>query len=225
MDDNLRTLATFPLTEPYTALGHAPTGGSTTIASAVLAVTGNNAIVDWVLLELRSAVDPQTVLVRRAALVQRDGDVVDVDGVSALKIPAAPGNYHVAVRHRNHLGVMSSAALALTSTAITIDFRAMGTPTFGTAAQNMNGSVMALWPGDVLRDGTIKYTGTGNDRDPILVAIGGTIPTNTLTGQYSGEDVNMDGAVKYTGTGNDRDFVLVTVGGTIPTNTRIEQLP
>ena len=36
---------------------------------------------------------------------------------------------------------------------------------------------------DVNMDGTAKYTGTGNDRDPILINVGGTVPTNTRTEQ------------------------------------------
>lgn len=31
---------------------------------------------------------------------------------------------------------------------------------------------------DVTMDGTVKYTGAGNDRDVILENIGGTVPTN-----------------------------------------------
>ena len=83
---------------------------------------------------------------------------------------------------------------------------------------------MELWAGDVNTDGQVQYTGGGNDRDPVLVLIGGTIPTNTTTG-YHAADVNMDGVVKYTGSGNDRDPILVTIGGTVPTNIRAAQHP
>ena len=70
----------------------------------------------------------------------------------------------------------------------------------------------------------LKHTGSGNDRDPILTAIGGVVPTNTLVG-YRSEDVNMNGTVKYTGAGNDRDPILQNIGGVVPTNTRVEQMP
>ena len=36
---------------------------------------------------------------------------------------------------------------------------------------------------DVNLDGVMKYAGSNNDRDPILVNIGGTIPTNTRAEQ------------------------------------------
>jgi hypothetical protein len=74
-------------------------------------------------------------------------------------------------------------------------------------------------------NGTITYTGSTNDRDPILVAVGSTTPNNVLNNIYSTRDVNMNGQVKYTGTGNDRDPVLVNVGSTSPNNVRSAQLP
>jgi len=76
--------------------------------------------------------------------------------------------------------------------------------------------------GDVTGDKTVKYIGTTNDRDPILTAIGGSLPTAVLSGQYRREDVNMDGQVKYIGTNNDRDFILQLIGGSVPTNTRLQ---
>ena len=81
-----------------------------------------------------------------------------------------------------------------------------------------------LWPGNVFLDNLIKYAGSDNDRDPILLLIGGLVPTNTVVGFFS-EDVNMDGIVKYAGFANDQDIILVTVGGIVPTAVRVEQLP
>lgn len=49
MNDALRSLGTFPLTEPYTGLGYTQVGGGgETIQPAVLSVSGNDAIVDWI---------------------------------------------------------------------------------------------------------------------------------------------------------------------------------
>ncbi len=71
----------------------------------------------------------------------------------------------------------------------------------------------------------MKYAGGGNDRDLILVAIGGTVPTNTLSLVYSQEDITMNGVVKYAGSANDRDILLQNIGGSVPTATRNAQLP
>jgi hypothetical protein len=73
-------------------------------------------------------------------------------------------------------------------------------------------------------DGELKYTGSINDRDPILEAIGGSVATNTASGYLQG-DVNMDGTAKYTGSFNDRDIILQNIGGAVPTNTRVQQVP
>lgn len=225
MRDEIRSLPGFPLSQPYSALGVGTiTGSGGPLAGSVLTVSGNNAIVDWILVELRDAASGTTVAVRTPALLQRDGDVVGVDGTSLLRLPIAAGNYRIAVRHRNHLGVMTASPIALSTSATSVDLSVPGTATYGTdARKNVNG-VYALWAGDVTFNGQLKYTGSGNDRDPILIRVGSTTPNSTVSG-YWGEDVTMDGAVKYTGTGNDRDPILVNVGSTTPNSIRVQQLP
>ncbi|MBK8338859.1 MAG: hypothetical protein IPK99_02065 [Flavobacteriales bacterium] len=73
-------------------------------------------------------------------------------------------------------------------------------------------------------DASLKYAGGSNDRDPILVAIGGVVPTATVNG-YLPTDVTLDGVVKYAGSNNDRDPILINIGGAVPTSTRAQQLP
>ena len=55
MNDALRAGGLLPLTEPYTALGYVHTngGGGETVQQSVLNTTGNSAVVDWVVIELR----------------------------------------------------------------------------------------------------------------------------------------------------------------------------
>jgi hypothetical protein len=227
MGDALRTLPSFPLTEPYSGMGFDFVGGGgETVTPAQLAVVGPDAMVDWVVVEIRDAATGINVLASRSALVQRDGDVVDVDGTPSLSFNLPPGVYQVAVLHRNHLGTMTKDAVAL-GALTAVDFTLTTMQTFGTQGQkHVSGTfpVQALWSGDVTFDGVVKYTGENNDRDPILTAIGGIIPTATITG-YHGTDVNLDGTVKYTGESNDRDPILLNVGGVVPTNTRAAQLP
>ena len=229
MSDALRAAGIVPVSEPYTALGYAQVGGggAESIAPSVLATTGNNAIVDWVVVELRDATTPTTVLATRSALLQRDGDIVATDGVSPLIFNNAPSTYHVALRHRNHLGVMTGNATALGLSTTPLDLSLASTATYGTSARkSISGAFPAevLWAGDVTFNGQVKYTGSGNDRDPILTTVGSTTPNNTVS-LYSTRDVNMNGQVKYTGSGNDRDPILVNVGSTTPNNVRTQQLP
>ena len=200
--------------------------GGETILPSVLNTTGGNAIVDWVLLELRDSQAPSLILSTRAALLQRDGDVVDIDGVSAVTFSMPAGSYDVAVRHRNHLGVMTQQAISLGTFPTSIDLRTSATSLYsvGSAAEKTLGSVQLLWAGNTHIDAELKYTGQANDRDPILVRLSGSAPNNTYTG-YVQEDVNLDGVVKYTGARNDRDPILVNIGGVLPTTQRAEQLP
>ena len=224
----MRALGLVPTTEPYTGLGytHVGGGGETTTAP-VLAVSGNDAIVDWVVLELRDVFDPSTIVATRSALLQRDGDVVDMDGINAVSFSIGTGEYMIAVRHRNHLGCMAADAFLLSSTASVVDLTLSATTTFGTSARKTSGGAVSrqlLWAGDVTFNHIIKYTGSANDRDPILVTVGNTAPNSTVN-TYSTRDVNLNGQVKYTGSGNDRDPILVNVGNTTPNATRTEQLP
>jgi len=226
MRDGLRTAGLIPSTEPYTALGftQAGGGGSETLQAAALNTTGDDAIVDWVLVELRSSTNPASIVATRSALVQRDGDVVGMNGTAPVVFTSPSGTYHVAVRHRNHLGVMTASPVALGATPATIDLTLASTATYGTdARKNVNG-IQVLWAGNVVTDNKLLYTGNANDRDPILQAIGGVVPTTSVAG-YRLEDSNLDGVVLFTGQSNDRDIILQNIGGTVPTNNRTEQLP
>lgn len=225
MRDSLRVDGLVPLVEPYSGLGFpASGGGGETTTPAVLAVTGANAVVDWVRVELRSQASPGTVVAARQGLLQRDGDIVAGDGTSALQFNVANGQYHVVVRHRNHLGCMTANTLAFTGPLVQVDLRSAATTTYGTDARKVAGSNRLLWAGNVVRDGQLLYTNEGNDRDPILQAVGGVVPTNVVSG-YHAADVNLDGSVRYTGERNDRDPILQNIGGVVPTNARVEQLP
>ena len=91
--------------------GLLPTNQSTTkgpihVRTSVFATTGQDAIVDWVeviLLDTDMEQVSQTV-----ALVQKDGDIVSLNGSSAVPFPNVPAdNYYIQIRHRNHLAIMT----------------------------------------------------------------------------------------------------------------------
>ena len=225
MRDDLRVAGLLPAMEPYTGSGYVQVGsGGEVVDAGVFTTTGADAIVDWVRVEVRDGLVPSNVIATANGLVQRDGDIVSTDGSSPLALAVPAGGYHIAVLHRNHQGCMTASTVALVPGITSVDLTLPGTNTFGTAAQQAIGGIRALWAGEVQDRQNIKYTGAGNDRDPILQVIGGSIPTATVSG-YLGADVNMDGSVKYTGTANDRDVLLGTIGGSVPTNIRVQQLP
>jgi predicted dienelactone hydrolase len=225
MGDALRAQNLLPSIEPNTTIGFVHVGGvvGEALDPALLAVTGADAVVDWVFVELRDAGTGAQVLATANGLVQRDGDVVSANG-GVLTFSAPPGDYRIALRHRNHLGAMTDGVFALTRDPIAIDLSDPLLTAFGTDARNLRDGKALLWTGNARFDAELKYAGASNDRDPMLQAIGGAAPTLTVVGYFT-EDVNMDGVVKYTGTRNDRDRLLVAIGGASATAVRQEQLP
>ncbi len=166
MSDQLRVSNYLPTTHPY---GGAPwnyTGGES-VANGVFAISGNDAITDWVLVELRAAGSPSTVVARKAALLQRDGDVVGMDGVSDLELTSiSPGSYHVAIIHRNHLGAMTQQPIAVSRTTPKVDMTSV--PLFGTRPVKTYGNIQLLWTGDTDSNQTISASDrsqTWNDRN------------------------------------------------------------
>jgi len=230
MNDKLRTTLDadgkrlIPLTEPYTDLTipggtkpfiHLGSGGEH-IQPSVLEVTGPDAIVDWVFLELRSKSTPSSRLLTRAALIQRDGDIVDLDGVSPVVFKAKADDYYFVVRHRNHLGVMTAQPYAMTrnkATAPFIDFTSPNTMTYGTHAQKTMGSHKALWAGNANMDRRVVYQGSGADRDFIFFDMfldpGNTNGSFNFIGHgYKTSDTDLDGRYIFQGSGNDVDNMI-----------------
>ena len=113
MNDGLRAGGLVPLQEPYTALGWSFVGGGDeTIDAAVLTVGercdrglggGGTSGQER---QHRGHREP-------TALLQRDGDIVDLDGTSALQVDAPADDHYIAVFHRNHLGVLTFNTVAL----------------------------------------------------------------------------------------------------------------
>ena len=199
---------------------------------SVFSVTGKDAIVDWVFVELRSASDSTVVLGKRWGLVQRDGDIVDTDGVSPLRFAGfAPQSYFVAVRHRNHLAVMTESAIPLTNSGNVIDFRLPTTPTYVLGPQAINVSQVdviqgkAMWAGNALHDNSVIYQGTNNDvnviSQQVISAPGNSTfldPNYVLSGYYNG-DINLNGKVIFQGTTNDVEYIYQNVINNHPGNT------
>lgn len=222
MRDDLRQASLIPNSEPYTGMGFTVENAGAALSPGLLTATGAQAIVDWVLLELHNNDAGNTVAARRAALVRANGEVISTTGETQIVFTSSPVGKKLAVRHRNHLGVMTNATLSTNGQVV--DFTNASTALYGTSPLKVVGSYRALWPGDVNSDGSVMYTGTANDRDPVLNTIGGQVATNTTTG-YTRSDVNLDGVVKYSGTDNDRDVILEVIGGSVPTTVKVAQLP
>ncbi len=222
MRTDLRTMGLIPVTEPYTALGVEVENSGAVLDPTLLLQTGPAAIVDWVVLEARYHDATASVAARRAALLRADGQVVSTQGQAQIAFDTSTQGKFLSVRHRNHLTAMT--AFTLGANAMIVDFTDATVVIYGQEPTAIISGVRALWAGDVLANGGVRYTGMDNDRDPVLEEVGGQIPTAMEIG-YLPEDVNLDGVVKYTGAANDRDVILITIGGSIPTAVRLEQIP
>ncbi|NND12151.1 MAG: hemagglutinin protein [Flavobacteriaceae bacterium] len=208
MNDNLRSLGLVPLKSPYVDV-------ATITDPTILDVTGDDAIVDWVFVEIRDRLVAELVVDYKSGLLQKDGDIVDIDGTSLLKFNLMPGTYFVSVNHRNHLGVMSGNALLITKDGDSVlDFTSNAFSTNGNFAQaELITGDMAMWAGDVNNNGQVRYLGPANDTNPIKdnilnPAFGNPTGSNfyAYVG-YDNADINMNGQVRYLGPGNDTNFL------------------
>jgi hypothetical protein len=245
MSDALRTPSNLiPLSDPYRA---APFSGNFTHVNNAITETANASvfadqtlindnIVDWVFLELRnSTVSPgNTILQTRSALLKRDGSIVDIDGVSPVTFNnTVNGNYTVAVRHRNHLGISADPAtnlLALAeqkSTAPLLDLTtASDAQIFGTsAAFNVMSGKNVLWAGNANFNANTRYTGLSNDKDYLFITTLGTNAATVLSNVYNPADMNMNRTVRYTGLNNDKDVLFINALINNAATVRTQSLP
>lgn len=232
MRDDLRLQNLIPLMEPYTDFGNTNlrfqrndfvTNETTT--TEVLSKVGNDAIVDWVFVELRDPDDKSIVLHTKSALIQRDGDVVDSNfGDTFLSLyNLDKTSYYIAIKHRNHLGVMTANPIPIIGGVLSFDFTVNNgaalynlDPMYEGFEQNdlLNGK-FALWAGNCNVDNKVKYSGLLNDQSAIfnkIINTEGNVFSNynydLLRPVYFNEDVNMDGKVKYRGVFNDSNYIF-----------------
>jgi len=217
MTDELRQNGDIPLTEPYSANPNFNHNGGETIDQTVLTQTGKNAIVDWILAEVRNPTNPNIVVASRAGLLQRDGDFVDVDGVSPVDFDVPAGEYHISISHRNHLSIMTKEPVLLDNmTPVILDFTSLETMTYGEYAQTTLNGENVMWAGSVNNDGQIIFQGESNDVNEIFFEILNSPlniegQLNFILEEYGSGDLNMDGQVIHQGINNDVNVIFFNV--------------
>jgi hypothetical protein len=192
MDNYLAGLANFPLADPYSSApfdaSYIKVNNNTTesINASVLSTTGNNAIVDWLFIELRQGNSGSTkVVYTKAALYQSDGDIVDMNGTSPVAFNVPSGNYYVAIRHRNSLGFRTNNLLSLSPSSNFVNLTNNSTPIFASTLLSIGNNIYVMQSGDVNSDGAIDAF------DYVEWEI-----SNGLFDDYSlTSDINFDGAV------------------------------
>jgi hypothetical protein len=187
----------------------------------------DNAVVDWVFLEVRSGLKLDSVVTTRAALLQRDGDVrdhrpttdprrMDSDGYAYVSFDSTlAGEYYVVVRHRNHLGVMTNDAGLYSPIVTKIDFTAPDFNALGIHSMRMNpdSTEQYMWAGDVTSDRKVIYQGPGNDIDEMfyrVIADPNNVDflDNFIVPGYYRTDYNLDGRSIFQGPDNDRQMLI-----------------
>jgi hypothetical protein len=161
-----------------------------------------NDIVDWVLVELRS--DDTTVAAKRAAFIRKDGQLVDLNGISKIAFKDIPsGNYHTVIYHRNHLPLMSSEKLLITNKSDLTDLTNQSNISSITPSSDLGGGVFGMYAGDTNGSSIITFS------DATCI-----IQNNTRI-NYNIADVNLSGIVTFA------DVTSVINNNTKATNLKI----
>jgi len=132
-----------------------------------VSILPNADIVDWLLVEIRdassaSSATSATSLGGQAAFIQRDGQIVGLDGNPVLSFDLQiTQNLFVVLWHRNHLPVLSNYAVIPTNGIHTYDFTTAASQAYGNNQNDLGGGVFGMIGGDANADGTInQFDGT-----------------------------------------------------------------
>ena len=257
MSDALRSaiapsnFSVIPLTDPYrttpynvnfTHVNNPINESASASVFADQASTDNN-IVDWVFVELRNnIVSPgNLVLQTRSALLTRTGNIVDVDGINPITFNnTVNGNYTVAIRHRNHLGISANPATNLYAGAearVASPLLDLTTATSGQIYQNpaptagvgyiVLAGKNAMWGGNANMNSTIRWNPSQSDKDFILASplILNGVSSTVLSNVYNVGDVNFDRRVRWNPSNSDKDYILGSVLSAVSSTIRSQSLP
>lgn len=157
LNSNPELVTGLPLTQPYntTPWNYAGTESVTTIPANV---------VDWILVELRDALDaasatPDKSISTQAAFLLNDGSVVGLDGLSNLQFSnTASQLLFLIIWHRNHLSILSNNAVVFSGGVYTYDFTNNLTKAYGgaTAHKEIGTDVWGMMAGDSNADGEVS---------------------------------------------------------------------
>ncbi len=200
--------------------------------SGVFAKTGEDAISDWVFVELRSKTDT-SIVATRAGLLQRDADVADLNGERGLRFPGiVMDDYFVVVRHRNHLGAMTSLPqtpqqltelVDFTDTNVDLYDRGFVDYGFGVTydftglAMKVNPfglPVRALWAGDFDGNKKIKAANPGDDLNVVFFDVFSHANNTALKANfdfaygYRNADFDLNAKVKFDNPNDDKNMLF-----------------
>lgn len=155
-------------------------------------------IVDWVYVELRSTATGAPVA-QRVGYLLKDGTIAEMNTAYKMRFNVAPGSYYIVIGHRNHLAVMSAAAVSMDAEGTSqYDFSTGTNKYYGSDAALLETGVYGMYAGDANGNGSVDY----NDYNAVTAAL-------TQTG-YKNEDINLSGIV----TSGDYTLINANLGKT-----------
>jgi hypothetical protein len=213
MRTDINAAGNLPLNQPYNIAPWNYSGQETVAAFP-------DDIVDWVLVETRSSLDPGVLVNRQAALLSKYGQLLGTNFSAELDFGDPSGEYYIVIKHRNHIPVMTGNPVSLPNSENPYDFTEHtltqpylhDSPSPTALELEPEGSgIYGMIAGNVNPDGELKYMGAENDRFLILSTIifeTGNENLNETTNGYFIEDVNLNNVLMYLGAGNDRAIIL-----------------
>ena len=111
----------------------------------------------WGLMALFFATSWLTWGDRQAVLLRKDGIIMQMDGTPGIAFNnVITGTYHLAIFHRNHLGVMSSIPVVLDNATYIYDFTQASWKAFGESQLKPISNIFAMYAGDMNGDHIIN---------------------------------------------------------------------
>ncbi|MEM9258704.1 MAG: hypothetical protein AAGA62_03595, partial [Bacteroidota bacterium] len=131
----------------------------------------------------------------RPALLLADGRIVDVDGSSPMAVTSLRStNYFIALKHRNHLGVMTANGITFPEPGpVTFDFTTNSNLILGgtNGIRLLPNGNLALFTGDFNGDGQIQIAGDLNGMIPFLGQSGYLPADFDLNGQVQNTEIQL----------------------------------
>jgi hypothetical protein len=185
MSPDLNNSGFLPLEQPY----NQPPWNYPGLES-VLQIPNEN-VIDWILIEIRDAPAQYSascdVLNTQAAFLLSNGQVVSLDGISPPRINIESNNdIYLSIKHRNHLGVLSSCPLVAVDGKYCFDFSCSSIQGFGgcLSQTEIATGTWGMFCGDANKDGQINNI----DKNDFWAV-------NINQFGYLLSDFNMDGVV------------------------------
>ncbi len=181
MTGSLIQRAVVPQRQPYTG---SPWNYPGTEGNGWLPTDYPAGALDWVLVSLRTALDPETEVAQVAAVLLEDGTIFPFD----INLNKSISSLYVMVEHRNHLPILSAIPIPISNNTVSYDFTAQNSYTPTGFGQKQVGSNWVMYGGNADQEGLNSCDINASDR-----AFWETV--NGLFGVYNLGDYNLDADV------------------------------